>query len=303
MALKGDYHSLFPYFTFPFVAMPLDLNVPGTVLVTSPIYNGFYEHLFYVEANKGILFKLKSSDFMLKNFNMDVCFVWKVLESYQKLMSAFADNEELPTKIAWERMPDGSLSREIIRAQDGRVSIPMLTAYYQTLIKRANYVLNTDLLRNQRIPVLTLKNLAEDASISEPGFSFINCRSNVQNFGVFSKIVTGKIHTALTTTGAQSDKIKKWLEKCDELRELILVMIYMYSGSPVRATDLLRLRTINGANTLRNLTLLYDTVAIILRQTKHTKQIGFEDQQARFLTQEASEIIAIFLFIVSPLER
>ena len=97
--------------------------------------------------------------------------------------------------------------------------------------------------------------------------------------------------------------VTKWLQKIEEFKSFIFILLHWLSGMPKRGTELIRLKIANIANRTRNFYSMYGYMAILGLYNKTSANTGRDNVTLHFIPQAVGNIILRFYYSAANVER
>ena len=207
------------------------------------------------------------------------------------------------------------LSNTRIKYENITLEIPLLKELFTNLTKNAFKILLNHLLylNEDEIPSdLNIINLKDNPSNNSPNYSFLNNNSNLKKFDNF---LLKRLFTAgdllLKNLGKNINnkfefnkkKVDEYLNYRLQFLKYILILLHIFSGAPVRGTELITLKIKNETFQLnRNIYIDEKThlLYLIIYYHKGLSSSNSYVRNIKFIPQEITRLLLIYLIFIYP---
>jgi hypothetical protein len=212
--------------------------------------------------------------------------------------------------IIWSE--DGSA----ISYKDTELSMAGLRGFVQQQIELAQSALEDLLLvhseedRADVIPPLVLRDLKDDPSNNQRGWSFLNHPQNQALQGkeqwLLNRVVDNDwLHEEFFLTQAlgkwRKASVQQYFRRVDCFLERILLLVHITSGQPARGTEILSLRVSNTLHGIRrNIFIENGLVSFVTFYHKGYSISGSTKIIHRYLPREVGELLIYYLWLIRP---
>jgi hypothetical protein len=174
-------------------------------------------------------------------------------------------------------------------------------------------LVNPEENREDVVPTLALRDLKDDPTVSEAGWSFLKDSRNVALQGydrwLLNRVANNDWLQEEFFAKSKTGKTAKWsrtaaehyLQQVDAFLHRLLLMVHITAGQPSRGTELLSLQYCNTAHGLRrNIFVENGLVSFVTFYHKGYSIQGSTKIIHRYLPKEISELVVYYLWLVRP---
>ena len=222
--------------------------------------------------------------------------VWQL----QALASTIAFNQPSAANVCWNR------DMTIMQHRSYQVVISKLTGGVQTmfddLVKKMH-----KLSGGRPVEFSIPENHIDDLSSFGRGRSWMdNCQTTPRDHA----LVEAMARNDLWNMGERVDGKYVWnpmacadfMRKVGEIVDLIITLVHLGSGPPVRGEELVVDQIENGIQP-RTLYLVFGQMLAIRRRSKDTNRTGIDSFNACYFPKKLSDAICYYLMVIRPLEK
>jgi len=211
------------------------------------------------------------------------------------------------------------IDQDNISIDNKNISINSLKDLFKDLLFQLENILYKDLLfSNIKELNLNINNIKDDINNCQIGFSFINYYNKEQDLDIYKDLLINKlsIKESLISKTLIKDinnnniifkesNIKELFNNRTKFLELLLALIYMSSGAPIRGEEIILLEYFNTLiNNKRNIFIEPSNSNLIRLTTNYYKSYNItriNKTNFKFLCPKLSNILKIYLLIFIPL--
>ena len=211
------------------------------------------------------------------------------------------------------------IEENLIAIDEKTIDIEKLRVFFSSIIDRLEEILYKDLLFTSKDELdLPLDTLKDNISSTSLGFYFTDFKSkeiDYNNFKelyirkllnkdtLFSKVLVKSIDYTTSTITFNKESLRVFLRNRNTFLTLLLLAIYLTSGSPIRGEEIVLLKYRNSSTTrLRNIVIDPGTKLIRI-ETNYSKTYNLtrlDTNNIRYLSYKLSSILKTYLLVFLP---